>query len=400
LTLNSYIQNKFEIVTDCFRLAEIADIIGREKEIALDLEMDSLHHYQEKICLLQISTRTETWLVDPLALQDISPLAAPLGERKITIVMHGADYDIRSLRRDFGIEITTLFDTMLASRFLGIQEFGLAALLKSRFGIELDKKYQKADWSKRPLTREMSAYAAADTATLLALHDGLKAELVGKKRLDWLHEECALLCSARAADKSGPFFLSCKGAGRLKPRNLAVLENLLHMRDQLARGMDRPPFKVMPSESLIEIAEKRARTLQELQQINGMTQGQIRKYGEKIISTVSSSLDIPENQLPSFPNRRKKIPTESVKRTLQQLKGWRSGLSNRLCLEPGVLAPNWLLENLADKEFSSLEGFSNITGMREWQKNLYGAELADMLQRPGDGEGDATDGYHHSNPGL
>jgi ribonuclease D len=159
--LTPFTQHECEIITKAERLSEVAAILSKQTELAVDLEMDSLHHYQEKVCLIQVSTRDESWLIDPLALKDLSPLAAPLGDPKILIVMHGADYDIRSLHRDFGIEVKNLFDTMLASRFLGITEFGLAALLKARFGIELNKKYQKADWSKRPLSPEMSAYAAA-----------------------------------------------------------------------------------------------------------------------------------------------------------------------------------------------------------------------------------------------
>ncbi|MGB9082325.1 MAG: ribonuclease D [Desulfuromonadaceae bacterium] len=144
-----------EIITTTARLAEIADILSEQSEIAVDLEMDSLHHYREKVCLVQVSTRRQSWLLDPLALPTLAPLAAPLAAPEIVVVMHGSDYDIRSLHRDFGIEVTNLFDTMIAARFLGLSEFGLAALLRARFGIELDKKYQKADWSKRPLSREM-----------------------------------------------------------------------------------------------------------------------------------------------------------------------------------------------------------------------------------------------------
>jgi ribonuclease D len=208
-------------------------------------------------------------LIDPLALKDLSPLAASLGDPRIMIVMHGADYDIRSLHRDFGIEVHNLFDTMLASRFLGITDFGLAALLKARFGIELNKKYQKADWSKRPLSPEMSAYAAADTSDLLPLYDQLSAELIEKGRLEWLEEECRLLCLARVTEKDGPLFLSCKGAGKLKGRTLAILEELLHLRDHQACELDRPPFKVISVETLLETAEKRPRTLYDLTGIIG-----------------------------------------------------------------------------------------------------------------------------------
>jgi ribonuclease D len=118
--LTPFTHNDCEIIISAEKLSEVAAILCQQTELAVDLEMDSLHHYQEKVCLIQVSTRTESWLIDPLALKDLSPLAAPLGDPRILIVMHGADYDIRSLHRDFGIEVQNLFDTMLASRFLGI----------------------------------------------------------------------------------------------------------------------------------------------------------------------------------------------------------------------------------------------------------------------------------------
>ena len=339
--------------------------------------MDSLHHYQEKVCLIQVSTRTESWLIDPLALKDLSPLAAPLGDPGIRIVMHGADYDIRSLHRDFGIEVRNLFDTMLASRFLGITEFGLAALLKARFGIELNKKYQKADWSKRPLSPEMSAYAAADTSDLLPLYDQLNAELVEKGRLGWLEEECRLVCQARVTEKEGPLFLSCKGAGKLKGRSLAVLEELLQLRDRQARELDRPPFKVISAETLLEAAEKRPRTLADLSGIKGMTPGQMQRFGERILAAVSAALALPEEALPRFPRQRREEPADGAKERLKHLKSWREQHSSAQGLEPGVVAPNWLLESAADVDPTSVADLDVIAGMREWQKRTVRAGTAE-----------------------
>jgi ribonuclease D len=377
--LTPFTQRDCEIITNADRLSEVTAILCRQSELAVDLEMDSLHHYQEKVCLIQVSTRTESWLIDPLALKNLSPLAAPLGNPAIKIVMHGADYDIRSLHRDFGIEVQNLFDTMLASRFLGISEFGLAALLKARFGIELNKKYQKADWSKRPLSPEMSAYAAADTSDLLPLYDQLSAELIDKGRLSWLEEECRLLCQARVSEKEGPMFLSCKGAGKLKGRSLAILEELLQMRDRQSRELDRPPFKVLSAETLLEAAEKRPRTLHDLNGIKGMTPGQIQRFGDRILAAVSAALTLPEDKLPSFPRMRRDEPTDGTKERIKRLKSWRERHSSLQGLEPGVVAPNWLLEAVADANPAVLQELDGIAGMREWQKKLYGQELLHEL---------------------
>ncbi len=368
-----------EIITTSARLVEVADILSRQTEIAVDLEMDSLHHYREKVCLVQVSTRQQSWLIDPLAVTSLEPLAAPLGNPEILVVMHGADYDIRSLHRDFGIEVTNLFDTMIAARFLGIGEFGLAALLKARFGIELDKKYQKADWSKRPLSREMCLYAAADTSDLLPLYDQLRAELEEKQRLAWLEEEGTLVCQARVSEKDGPLFLYCKGASKLRGHSLAILEELLQMRARQAEHLDRPPFKVLSADTLIEVAESRPQTLHDLSLFKGMTSGQLQRHGAGILSAVERGMETPEDNLPRFPRTAKKEITESVKERLKNLKAWRERFSLELGLDPGLLAPNWLLEAVADTAGSSMEELNTIPGMREWQKGLFGTDLLRIL---------------------
>jgi ribonuclease D len=367
------------MITTNQQVSELADILSQQTEIAVDLEMDSLHHYQEKVCLIQVSTRSQNWLIDPLACRDLSPLAAPLGDPALLVVMHGSDYDIRSLHRDFGIIVSNLFDTMIASRFLGITEFGLAALLNTRFGIELDKKYQKADWSKRPLSREMCAYAVADTSDLLALYDQLHTELLQKDRLEWCLEECRLVCQARVNEKEGPLFLYSKGAGKLKGRSLAILEELLQLRDALSKELDRPPFKVLSAETLMEIAEIRPRSAGELSGIKGMTTGQISRHAAGLLAAVTCGLEIAEHKLPHFPQIRRTEVTEGTKERIKNLKIWRLQLSCELGLDPGVLAPNWLLEEVADLPSCTMEELDTITGMRQWQKQLFGSSLINVL---------------------
>lgn len=368
-----------EIIIDAARLRKVTDILAQQSEIAVDLEMDSLHHYQEKVCLVQVSTRTESWLIDPLAVTDLSPLAEPLSSPDILVVMHGSDYDIRSLHRDFGIEIRNLFDTMIASRFLGITEFGLAALLKARFNIELDKKYQKADWSKRPLSQEMCAYAVADTSNLLALYDQLRQELEAKERLEWIQEECNLVCQARVTEKEGPLFQYCKGAGKLKGRSLAILEELLQMRDLQARNLDRPPFKVLSAETLQEIAGAKPRTISELSGVKGMTPGLMNRHGGAILAAVNRGLEVPEVNLPRYPRVNKRETSAGTASRLKLLKQWRENCSAMLGLDTGVLAPNWLLDELAEKHPASEPALESIAGMRQWQRRLYGVSVIELL---------------------
>jgi len=375
LNVNNRLTGVCEIITSAARLTEVVAILSLQNEIAVDLEMDSLHHYREKVCLIQISTRCKSWLIDPLVLADLSPLAGPLSDPNILVVMHGSDYDIRSLHRDFGIEVENLFDTMIAARFLGITEFGLAALLRSRFGIELDKKYQKADWSKRPLSPEMSLYAVADTSDLLPLYDQFRGELLQNGRLGWLEEECRLVCRARVVEKEGPLFLYCKGAGKLRGRNLAVLEELLQLRDRQAKALDRPPFKVLSAEILQEIAERTPRTMTELSGIKGMSPNQINRHGAGILQAVIIGLEMPEDRLPRFPRAHKNELAAGARDRLKQLKLWREQRSSELGLEPGVLAPNWMLEAVADFNPATYSGLESVSGVRQWQLDLCANDI-------------------------
>jgi len=367
-------------------LTEVCNGLSDEAELALDLEADSLHHYREKVCLLQLSTRSDTWLIDPLLVRDLSPLGSLLADPERLIVFHGGDYDIRSLHRDFGISVGRMFDTMVAAQFIGVTEFGLAALLRGHFDIELDKRFQKADWSQRPLTADMANYAAHDTAHLLELADCLRAKVNQLGRSSWVAEECALVAANRMVDKGeGPLFLHCKGAGKLQRRNLAILEQLLQLRDAQARELDRPPFKVMSTESLLVIAERQLRTVHEMSAVQGLTPRILKRYGTLLEEAVQRGLELPEAQLPGFP-RSKGEPNPGIKARTAQLKKWRQQLSTDLELATGLLAPNWLLERIAELRPGSLEVLASVPGIRRWQVALWGTDLMNVLAETPDQE--------------
>jgi len=187
----------YHIIDSLSGLKEAAAALKKEKTIAVDLEADSMYHFKEKVCLVQMASTTLNLLIDPLSIMDLSPLKPLFSDTKIKKIFHGADYDVRSLYRDFKIEINNLFDTQLASMFLGIRETSLNAVVQSRFGVVLDKKYQKKDWSIRPLPKEMTDYAVQDVMYLIPLAKILEKELKKKKRLDWVKEECHGLSKVR-----------------------------------------------------------------------------------------------------------------------------------------------------------------------------------------------------------
>src|SRR5512143_1920726 len=188
----------YQLIETVFNLEQAAKLLSGENIIAVDLEADSLYHYREKVCLIQIATETSNRVIDPLAIGDLSSLQTVMANPAIRKVFHGADYDIRSLHRDFQIEINNIFDTQLACRFLGLKETGLEALLRSRFQVVLDKKYQKQDWSARPLSPEMLAYGIKDVMYLIPLARMLEKELSARNRLSWMEEEGNALSRVRS----------------------------------------------------------------------------------------------------------------------------------------------------------------------------------------------------------
>ena len=362
------------LITDQKTLNELVDRLSKESILAFDLEADSLHHYTEKVCLIQVSSETENRLIDPLAPIDVRVLAPIFANPAIKKVFHGADYDMRSLYRDFGIEVANLFDTMIASQFLGESEFGLAALLKKRFGVELDKRYQKADWSRRPLSTEMLEYAMKDTSLLIPLYRQLEAELLAKGRLAWVEEESELVAGVRSPSREGELMcLRFKGANKMKPRELAVLEELLKFRDDKARVADVPPFRILSNDLLRELAEKQPRTNFELVGVHTMSSKLIERLGRGLLQAVAAGLAVPQDKLPQVQQSRRPMLDRVQDEKVKRLKLWREAKSAQLGLGVGLVANNTLLEALAEP------GSSRNALLKRWQREAFGDELLSLI---------------------
>jgi ribonuclease D len=370
-----------QMVSTREQLLMLVDACAGEEVLAFDLEADSLHHYREKVCLMQVATESAAYLIDPLALTDISPLGTLFANRGIRKVFHGADYDIRSMRRDFGLEVNNLFDTMVACQFLGEKEVGLAAVLKKRFGVELDKRYQKADWSRRPLQPGMIEYALADTSLLVALYRQLRKELVEKDRLSWVEEESELISKVSATERNNePLFRRFKGADKLDYRTLAVLEELLRFRDGRARAADRPPFKIMSNESLLALATKKPAKQQDLGGIPGLSAKLVDRYGNDILRAVGKGMEIPAGKLPSFPKKVRQKPEKQKVELLKRLKTWRDGKAAEVGIAPGLLAANALLEALSEREPAGLEERELMPPLKKWQLSRFGPEIVRIIR--------------------
>ena len=370
----------YEWIETLPHLEGAARILGQAEIIGVDLEADSMYHYFEKVCLLQIATESVSYVMDPLALRDLSALHPVFSDPRIRKVFHGADYDIRSLYRDFRLQVENLFDTQLACKFLGLRETGLEALLRSRFQVELNKKYQRADWSQRPLSPEMVEYAAMDGKYLIPLARMLEKELEEKGRLSWVEEECLFLSKVRfTAPSHAPLYLKVKGAFLLDPRSLAVLEALLEFREAQAQKSDLPPFKVLGNEPLLELAMKKPLSLEELETGKVLSRKQIDRYGPHLLQEIHRAMAIPDDDLPVYPRKARPDLSSPVRKRVKALKTWRDMRAKTLEMEPGFLLNNALINDLALKNPRSIKEMEEISGLKKWLKDHFGREILAAL---------------------
>ena len=339
-------------------LADFVAKLAACDRIAIDTEADSLHCYFEKVCLIQISGGGGHDLVDPLADIDLQPLYNLICSRRL--VFHGADYDLRLLRRTGRFEPVDLFDTMIAARLVGKTAFGLAALVKEYFGIELSKASQKANWAIRPLPQEMLEYAINDTRYLLDIADLLESDLRRMGRLEWfLESRDRMIASAREVkerDESTVWRIT--GSSALSPRAQAVLRILWFWRDAEARAWDRPPFHVIGNDDMLRVAEKVA---------NGGTFSMPRMNGRRRKSfevVVALAMQIPEKEWPKLDKVRRKRPSREQLDRSEDLKKIRDRVAAELQLDSSLIAPRAALDATA-ADLSS-------PALMNWQRSLLG----------------------------
>ena len=354
-------------------VAKFADEIAQAPSIALDTEGASFHRFVDRVYLMQLSTRTATAIVDPLPTGDLSSLKPLVESGDIEIVFHDADYDLRLLRQDYGWATRNIFDTRIAAQLLGYKAFGLAALLEQHFGIALDKKFQRADWSLRPLSEGMLQYASQDTMYLLALRDILHGELHAKGRLDWAGEEFARLEQTQwSAEDPTLLFLKVKGARDLKRRELAVLRELVPWRDSVAKELDRATFRVVSNDVLLEICRVQPTTRQALGVIKGMPRGVLDQRGEVVLACVSRAMALDEADLPKFPKAPRWEKDPEFDDRASRLRTVRDEVATRLELDPGVLCSREKLEGIARRMPTTIDELYETPDLRRWQADLLG----------------------------
>ncbi len=359
-------------------LARIAGV----REIALDTEGASFHRFVDRIYLLQLSTHSDTAVIDPLPIGKPAGLGAIVEDPSIEVVFHDADYDLRLLEQDYGWHVRNIFDTRIAAQLLGLKAFGLAALLERYFGMTLDKKHQRADWSMRPLTAAMLDYAAQDTMYLLDLRDRLRDELARKGRLEWAREEFARLEGTRwEPEDAAAGFMRIKGARDLDRRELAIFGHLVQWRDALAKELDRSTFRVVGNDALLEAARLRPSDVSSLLSVKGMPRGIGERNAGEILAAIRRGEAIAEADLPRFPRAPRWDKDPDFDARVAALRTVRDAAATRLELDPGVLCARDRLEAVARKAPKSIEELQALTELRRWQIAELGEGFVDALAK-------------------
>jgi len=329
------------VITSARQLADLVKQIDPHERVAVDTEADSLHCYREKLCLLQISIPKRDVIVDPLAKVDLAPLREALADKEV--VLHGADYDLRLLRRNLNFVPKKIFDTVIAARMIGIREFSLAALVKRFFEIELAKGSQKANWAQRPLSKRMAEYAINDTRYLLPLAERLEAELESRGRMKWFRESCQRALAQATIDRERDIDEAWRisGAGALRRRASAILRELWNWREKEAESADRPPFHILQNRELIQSAERFA--LGETADYKQFSDRRRRAFRD----AAERGLNLPEKDWPARLRRSGTRSTAEVVKRTEKLRHNRDHAAKELHVEASFIAPRATLETIA-----------------------------------------------------
>ncbi len=373
--------SQIQLINTTERLAEIGGRLCTAPMVAVDVESNGFFRYRERICLVQLAAGDEAWIIDPLAIDDIQPLGELLADDSVQKLFHAAGNDIRSFHRDWGFEVTNLFDTSIAGAFVGLKQLGIQSVLKEYAGVELDKPkgLQRSDWSLRPLGAEALDYAASDVLHLASACDSLVERLVEMSRLEWVLEECKRLEEVRyTAPDRDMAFLSTKGSHQFDGEALAILRCLYEFREQEAMRLDRPPFRVFSDSALLQLSEE---PLAELSSVKGLgryaypprSRGLQQAIKQGLVSEPVKRPERERASAPLTPEERKRVDGR-----LRRLKTWRSQLGEELGLNPGLLWPVASLERLARRP-SSLDVEVSGPDVRRWQALEFGPAIRAVL---------------------
>lgn len=356
-------------------LKRMVEHLSMQTRIAVDTESNSLHAYRERVCLIQFSTPKRDYVVDPLALEDLSLLAPLFSSSKIEKIFHAAEYDLICLKRDFGFEFDNLFDTMQAARILGYKYVGLDNILTEKFDVRVDKRHQKANWAARPLSRAQLDYARLDTHYLIPLRDLLEPELREKGRWRFAQDDFNLACQVDEPKEkmNGASWKRFSTRKDVTSRELTILSELCLCRDAIAERMDRPSFKVIPDAVLLEIARNIPEKDVDLAGI-GLSQRQIRLWGRQILEAAKRGAE-----MPLVKREQSERPKEAVLKRLDKLKTWRKKVAEEMEVESDIVLPKHFLHMLADQPPKDMEGMKSAMRESPYRFEMYGDRILKLL---------------------
>jgi len=370
------------------RTADEANALARELRgvpaIAVDTEADSLHHYPERLCLIQLADpEGRAYFLDTLVLVDLDPLRRLFADAATVKVFHSGDNDVVYLKRRFGLAFAGLSDTMLAARFLGVRELGLERLLLKYLDVQPVRSQQKTDWARRPLSPAQEHYAAEDVRHLIVLRERLLTDLRAIGRESWLEEECEALAALpvpeRPPDEEG--YRRIRGASRLAPRGLGVLRVLFLQREAWARAEHRPPFKIVSPETLIALAERQPAEPAALVGVPGLSPRLVERYGEGLLDAVARGLAERPPEPPRLPRPGPRPVVTTVSRLrAEALRKWRTEAAETSGLDPGVLLPQRLIDALALDPPPDVGGLGRVPGLRRWRVDAFGPAILAALR--------------------
>ena len=368
------------MLTSSRDLTTLAERLAREPRIAFDLEANGFFSYPERICLIQVGFNGEAFLVDPLAIDDMEPLGKILADPNIEKILHSADYDVRSLYRDWGFRINGLYDTSIAAAFVGMERLGLGTVAQELLGIERPKSkgLQRANWGLRPLTEEAVNYAAGDVLHLMELRDLLGKRLAEKGRTEWAAEECTRLAGVRFNVQDPELaFLSVKNSKGLDGKALAIMRSLHAYRMSEALRRDVPPFKVVSDAVLVDISED---PTQELAKVKGVGPYGRGGLAREVKDVMAEGLQAPPVTRPPRATgvRMTASHRARAKDRLTRLKAWRIEQGKALELDPALLWPAASLERLS-RDHGDLDEEYNSPEVRNWQAREFGEPLRLLL---------------------
>lgn len=362
------------------RAREAGLAIAAADTIAVDCEAAGYHRYSDRLCLVQLSTPSRTFVLDPLAV-DLKPQLKGLEDPRRRVLMHGAAYDLRLLRRDLDIRVAHLVDTQVQAGLLGEPAVGLQALLERHLGIRVSKKFQKADWARRPLSAEMIEYAAGDTRYLHRLVAILGERLREAGRASWAEEECAwLVRSASSPETPGAPadpVTRFRGARRLSPRAVTALRAVIGWRDTVARDLDRAPFRVASDAALLEVAVRSPVSLHELARVHGFPARLARTRGKSLLRVLDDVDRLPAAELSPYPlpARKRSRPTPEEEAAFERLRAARNRVADGLALDRGRVMANNVLRAVAAANPRSLRQLVAVGDVRQWQAEVLGEKL-------------------------